>query len=352
MSSMPLSATTETPAVQTLENDPWLRIVVVTHNSGDFTQRCLDALAGQTDRAFEVVVVDNCSDDGAIDALVLPDPRFSLIRNAQNNGFSGGSNQGLRSATSAYLMTLNPDARLSAGCLAAVRSAATIDPNAAMLSPVLWRPSDGDGEDRVLDGAGDTYSAFGLAWRNGYNTPGSAIDLPDMAEVFGPSGAAAVYRRDLFMAEGGFNERFFCYYEDVDLALRLRARGGRAVLVTHASGVHDGGHSTEALPGFAVRQTARNGLLCIIESVPILIMPIILGLHITLHFWVQYRNRGSDMATIRAAGFKQGIQGAPRSLMARVRRRPYRIGASYRLGKQIAWRIADVRARRFMWWRP
>ena len=91
---------------------PWVRIVIVTFNSGDFTQDCVDALAGQTDENFEVVIVDNGSEDGGIEALKLPDSRFSIHLSKTNTGFAGGSNLGLEGAKTPYVMTMNPDTRL------------------------------------------------------------------------------------------------------------------------------------------------------------------------------------------------------------------------------------------------
>ena len=83
----------------------WVRIVIVTFNSGEFTQECVNALAAQTEPGFEVVIVDNGSTDGAIERLSLPDDRFSLIMSQTNSGFAGGSNYGLKDAKTPYVMT-------------------------------------------------------------------------------------------------------------------------------------------------------------------------------------------------------------------------------------------------------
>ena len=81
-----------------------------------------------------------------------------------------------------------------------------------------------------LDGAGDSYHVSGRAWRNGHNAPVATWPAGEY-EVFAPCAAAALYRRAAFEEIGGFDERFFCYFEDVDLGFRLRLRGHRCVYV-------------------------------------------------------------------------------------------------------------------------
>lgn len=334
------------PASELPLTQPWVRIAIVTFNSGAFTQSCIDALAAQTDGEFEALIIDNDSTDGAIDTLRLPDARFTLVRNRDNNGFAGGTNQGLKQGASPYVMSLNPDARLALDCLERLRAATVANPGVAMLSPVLWQSDARD----TADGAGDTLSVFGIAWRNAYGQSIAPDTLSRPSEIFGPTGAAALYRRDVFAREDGFDESFFCYFEDIDLALRLRAQGEVALLVPDAHGVHDGGHSSNALPGFAVRQTSANAPQSIARNAPLLLLPLMLILHITAHLWFQFRNRGTDLAAARAQGFKRGLKAVPRRILSRLRRRPYPLGASWRVARRMSWTIRDVNARRFKRW--
>ncbi|WP_298914940.1 glycosyltransferase family 2 protein [uncultured Algimonas sp.] len=328
------------------DSGAWVRIAVVTYNSGAHTQACLDALAAQSDPAFTAIIVDNDSSDGAIDGLRLPDARFTLVRNTVNNGFAGGSNQGVRQGREPYVMTLNPDTRLDPDCLARLHQAARDHAGAAMLSPLLWQ----EASPPVLDGAGDTLSLYGIAWRNGHGRAWPDATGLEVCEVFGPSGAAALYRRDRFEAVGGFDESFFCYFEDVDLALRLRARKDIALLVPDANGIHIGGHSTAGLPGFAIRQTSRNALSSMATNAPLALLPVMLALHVIAHAWFQFRNRRTPVARFRSDGFRQGLARLPQRLWARTRRRPYPIGASLHVARRLSWTIRDVNARRFVSW--
>ena len=336
--AQPAAPVADTPAA------PWVRIAIVTFDSGGFTQSCLDALAAQTFGAFEAVIWDNASTDGSLDALILPDARFRLVRHADNLGFAGGSNAALQGARTPYVMTLNPDTVLAPDCLAELHGAALLGKAPAMLSPVLFKA------DGTADGAGDTLGVFGLAWRNGYGRSLELSALPQIAQVFGPTGAAALYRRDAFEAEGGFEPSFFCYFEDVDLALRLRARGGEAWLVKAATGRHSGGHTVGGRPEFPVYHTARNAPNAIMRSAPLLLAPLMLLLHVMAHAWLQFRQRGQAVAEARRQGFRDGMKRLPRSLADRFRRRPYPLGASWRVARRLSWRRRDVSRQPLRWW--
>jgi len=292
---------------------------------------------------FEAVIVDNYSSDGAIDELVLPDGRFSILQANENTGFAGGSNLGLQGAETHYVMTVNPDTSLSKNCLKELRSGAEAFPNAAMFSPVLFNSEATD----KLDGAGDSLSMFGLPWRNGSEQAADNCisNTENPFEVFSPTGAAALYLRSDFEKEDGFDTQFFCYLEDVDLALRLRARGKKCWLIPKATGVHIGGHSSDTIPGFALEQSVKNGLGMIIKSAPLLLSPIMLVSYIAAHMRFQYRNRGTQVSVIRKAGFKRGVMDLPKSFGDRLRRRPYPIGASLRVAKALSWSIKDVKTR-------
>jgi len=133
---------------------PWVRIAIVTFNSGDFTQSCLNALSAQTNSNFEVVVFDNNSSDGKIEKLMLPDSRFSLFISPENLGFATGSNQSLKGAQTPYVMTLNADAILEPDCLATLFDASQRFPKYSMFSPILFKT----GSSKILDGAGDSLS--------------------------------------------------------------------------------------------------------------------------------------------------------------------------------------------------
>ncbi len=114
-----------------------------------------------------------------------------------------------------------------------------------------------DGSDGLLDGTGDVYHVSGFAWRRDHRRP--AGEAPrGREEIFAPSAAAALYDRGAFIALGGFDERWFCYLEDVDLGFRLRLRGLRCVHVPDAVVRHVGSSTTGRESAFQVYHSQRN----------------------------------------------------------------------------------------------
>jgi GT2 family glycosyltransferase len=146
-----------------------------------------------------------------------------------------------------------------------------------------------------LDGAGDSYHVSGRAWRNGHGAPWAGWPARDV-EVFAPCAAAALYRRDAFEEIGGFDEQYFCYFEDVDLGFRLRLRGHRCLYV-HSAVVR---HVSSALSGyrsdFAVYHGERNAVWTFVKNMPTPLLWLYLPQHLALNFaallWYPWRRQG------------------------------------------------------------
>ena len=144
-----------------------------------------------------------------------------LIRLPTNVGFARANNIAAQAAQRFdALALLNPDAFAEPGWLEALVSAAEREPAAAAFASQMLLASDPE----YLDGAGDSYHVSGRAWRNGHRARRASWPAADV-EVFAACAAAALYRRAAFDEVDGFDEQYFCYFEDVDLGFRLRLRG-------------------------------------------------------------------------------------------------------------------------------
>jgi len=310
---------------------PAAQVIVVAYNPGSDLQRCLDALAAQTCTDFEAVVWDNASSDGALDQL-SPPPGVEVVRCPDNLGFAAGNNRAAERSQSRYVVTLNPDAFPEPDWLERLVAAAD-ETGAAMVASLQI---DDEAPD-TLDGAGDCMSIFGAAWRGGYQQP-RALAPTERAEVFGPCGAAALYRREVFEAMAGFEERFFCYCEDVDLAFRIRLRGGRCVLEPRAIVRHRGSGTVRSISGFADYHGARNRLWTFVRDMPTVLMPIALPLHIALTLYLVVRLQSvAGMAAPRRAyrrGLWHGLKGMGPFLKERRAWRPTDLRA---LAAALAW---------------
>jgi N-acetylglucosaminyl-diphospho-decaprenol L-rhamnosyltransferase len=244
---------------------PRVSVLIVNFNSGDWLERCLRALCGQSVESFEAVVLDNASHDGSVARAraVVDDPRIRYDVSVENLGFAAGNNRAARSARAPLLATLNPDAIPAPDWLECLLGAAAAHPDVAMFGSTQRSA----GNPAQLDGIGDAYFVLGLPWRGGFGR--ATRPLPPRFESFAPCAAAAIYRRDGFEALGGFDERFFCYVEDVDLAFRWRLVGGRALQVSDAVVDHAGGVSAgAAASGFAAYHGMRNLIWTFVKNMP------------------------------------------------------------------------------------
>jgi N-acetylglucosaminyl-diphospho-decaprenol L-rhamnosyltransferase len=241
---------------------PAVTVVIVAYESGDFLQPCVDALAAQSFGDFEAVVADNGSCDGSVARLHLPDARFRVQDMGANLGFALANNRVAEASGSEFLALLNPDAQPDPGWLQALVEAARRYLQAASFGSVQQRLDNLS----VLDGVGDVWHVAGLAWRAGEGWP--ATRTPGDGEIFSPCGAAALYRRDAFLRAGGFDPRFFCYCEDLDLGHRLRAGGATSRRVAGAVVRHAGSGVSGRYSDFTMFHGHRNRIWTFVKNTP------------------------------------------------------------------------------------
>jgi GT2 family glycosyltransferase len=222
------------------------RIVVLNWNGRAWLERCLSAVDRQRTTEIEVVLVDNASTD---DSLPLVGARFPWVRVvalAENRGFAGGNNAGAAGCAADYLVFLNNDTEVEPGWLAALMTEADKRPLVGLVTSHITYIE----EPGRIDSAGDGYLRCGGAFKIAHGQS-SAGAFPS-GEVFGACGAAFLIRTKLFEQLGGFDERFFMVYEDVDLSYRARLRGSEiryapGAVVRHAGSASLGRISPDAV---------------------------------------------------------------------------------------------------------
>ena len=243
-------------------------VIVVTWNHISFLPACMEALAAQTYPQMEVIVVDNASQDGSAEWVRAHYPQIRLLAQQRNQGFAGGFNRGSAAAHGAWLLSVNPDLVPEPNFIAELITAANTDTRLGMAAPRLLRADD----PQRLDSTG----LFVDRCRRPYDRGQLQIDAGqyDRAqEVFGACGAAALYRKamldDINLAGEYFDEDFFAYGEDADLAWRARFRGWGAGYAPLAVARHGRGwgdtlrkrsHSSPMGPRLALR---NRYLMCI-----------------------------------------------------------------------------------------
>jgi len=291
---------------------PRTGVVVVNWNAGGHLARALEALAEQTVAPHRVIVVDNASDDGSLDGLEARFPQVELVRSRENLGFAAANNLAVRMCDDCELVALlNPDAFPEPDWLETLLAAAEAHPGCAAFGSRLVRDDDRE----TLDGAGDQYHVSGLAWRRDQGAP-LTVERPP-GESFSACAAAALYRREALLAVGGFDEHFFCYYEDTDLAFRLRLAGHRCLYVPAAVARHVGSATTEPLSPFVVYHSARNQLWTYVKNMPAPLLWLYLPQHLFLSLLtvLGYAARGRGRPAL--AGKRDGIRALPRVLAQR-----------------------------------
>lgn len=241
---------------------PRLTVIIVNYNAGDRLGRCLDCLSRQTFADFETIVVDNGSADGSIEKARREYPFATYDETGANLGFAAANNRAGRAAMGEWLVFLNPDAYADPDWLVELVAASDRYP---------WADAFGSTQVNALDpsridGAGDVFHILGIPYRGHFGWP--AEKLPPEGECFSPCAAAAMYRKSAFDRLGGFDERFFCYGEDVDLGFRLRLAGGRAVQVQGARVLHEGSGVTGRRSEFSVYHGHRNRIWIAAKNLP------------------------------------------------------------------------------------
>lgn len=293
---------------------PLISLIIVCWNSGIYLSRCLDCLSSQTFKNFEVLIVDNGSDDKSTIDLAERYPHLELTVKSltRNLGFATANNLGAKHAQGKWLVLLNADAFPEPNWLAELIRAAAEHPDIASFSSrqlVAENPN-------ILDGAGDSYHVSGLAWRIGLGYPADQYGL-NSSEVFSPCAAAAMYLRQAFLDVEGFDEDFFSYFEDIDLGFRLQLQGYQCLYVPQAVVQHVGSATFGQRSDFAFYHSHRNLVWTFIKNMPARLF----WFHILEHFMANmiyllyYTLRGRGKVLLRAKW--DAILGVPMAMKKR-----------------------------------
>lgn len=248
---------------------PPISVVIPTWKGRDWLPGCLASLRAQTLPPAEIIVVDNGSGDGSA-AWLAAQPDLRVITNPANLGFAAAANQGFRAAGAPFIALLNDDTRADARWLAALVAPMLADERVGATASLLVFAD----QPTIVQSAGIAMDRAAIAWdRLGGRSVGAA---QQPGEIFGASGGAALYRRAMLDEIGLFDERFFAYLEDVDLAWRAHTAGWRCqytpdALVYHVTSATSG----EGSP-FKKQLLGRNKVWLVAKNAPLSDLPLIL----------------------------------------------------------------------------
>jgi N-acetylglucosaminyl-diphospho-decaprenol L-rhamnosyltransferase len=252
---------------------PDVTAILVNYNAGGELARALRSIADEmAGHAWDAIVVDNASVDGSAESAEAFAPAVRLVRNSENVGFSRGVNQGLLASVAPLVLIMNPDCRLVAGAVAALRAVLDAHPDCAIAGPRILNP-DGSVQGSARGDPDMLTGLFGrtallrrlvpflpVAKRN-VVTEEAIRSGDESVAVDWLSGACMLARRDALVKVRGFDERFFLYWEDADLCRRLRARGYHVRYVPGATAIHRVGQSSRTARAFAIREFHKSAFL-------------------------------------------------------------------------------------------
>ena len=252
---------------------PVVSIIIVNWNGRSYLPDCLDSLAAQSFRNFEVVLVDNGSADGSVDFVREKYPWVKLVSLTENTGFATGNNRGLEQAQGEYIVTLNNDTRVDTEWLQNLLSVAEVNPRAGMIGCRICSFFEPD----IIDSLGMGICADGMSRGMYRHRRWSELALPETMQILFPSACAALYRREMLCEIGFFDDDFFAYAEDSDLGLRGRLAGWQAILATNAVVYHKYSQSSGSLSPLKVYFVERNHYWAALKNFPpglLLLLPI------------------------------------------------------------------------------
>jgi GT2 family glycosyltransferase len=272
---------------------PLVSVIIVNWNGRRLLEECLNSVLAQSFRGFEIVLVDNGSEDGSAEYVRERYPSVKLVRLDANRGFAGGNNAGIRVASGRYLALLNNDTKTDAGWLAGLLKVAEAGPRTVGMwaSKILSYDHPG-----VFDNAGLLLYPDGLGRGRGrLEEDRGQYDRTE--EALFPSGCAGLYRREMLDEIGLFDEEFFAYADDVDLGLRARLAGWGCTYVPSAKVYHKYSSSSSAYSPLKAFLVERNRIWVLLKYYPlemVLISPFTTGVRLLVHFYGALRGKGAS----------------------------------------------------------
>ena len=217
-----------------------ITVVIPNFNGVDFLQDCLQALMEQESGTpeYEVLVVDNGSQDGSIELIAEKFPQVKVEALSENTGFCHAVNVGIGKSNTPYVILLNNDTKVAPGFVSGLLRAIERDSKIFSVSASMRMWDDPE----LIDDAGDRYCALGWAYARGKGKPAS--QYRQAREVFSACGGAAIYRREILDEIGLFDEGHFAYLEDLDIGWRARIHGYHNYYEPAAEVIHYGSAST------------------------------------------------------------------------------------------------------------
>ena len=245
-----------------------MKVSVVTpnYNGEKFLNTFLESLENDNDCIGEVIIVDNGSNDASLDYLKSRTFNFPLvlIENNENLGFAPAVNQGIKKAKNDLIFSINNDTEVKKGSIKALIDLIT---SADDIFSVQAKMLQYDNKE-LVDDVGDEYNL--LAWTKKTGENHLSSEYMEIRDIFSSCAGAAMYKKSILDEIGLFDDNFFAYMEDVDLAIRSKINGYRNLLCPDAVVYHIGSATSGSRYNeFKVKLAARNNVWVVYKNFPI-----------------------------------------------------------------------------------
>lgn len=250
-----------------MKDHPKVTIITVNWNGEKCLKDCLLSVFNQTYPNYEVILVDNASTDSSVKYVKEKFPEVKVIVLNKNIGFGAAVNAGIKQSNSKYVVTLDNDTKVEPKWLEELLKVAELNEQVGSCQPKMLSLDD----PKIIDALGISITKNGGAIQVGYETEDTG-QHNQVKEVFGACSGSALYKRDMLTQVGLFDEDFFAYCDDIDLALRARLAGWKCMYVPKAVVYHK--HSATYGRGSSLKVyfLGRNSYYYIIKNLPTDIM--------------------------------------------------------------------------------
>jgi GT2 family glycosyltransferase len=251
-------------------------VIIANWNGKKYLKDCLDSLRTQSYKDFKIILIDNGSEDGSVDFLRKNYPEVILKEINRNIGFAAGYNLGFRLALKdeniKWIIALNNDTKLDENYLQEIVNCARRHPDAGSIQPRILNFFD----PTKIDCAGITIAKDGTAHNRGFGEKDEG-QFEEEKEIFGANAAAALYERSALEKtkqpiENFFDRDFFAFYEDVDLAWRMRLLGYKSYFCPSAKVFHLHSGTAGKFSSFKAFHLHRNYFFAVIKNYPLCLL--------------------------------------------------------------------------------
>ena len=278
-------------------------IITPNYNGVEFLDKYFKSLSQDSDNIGEVIIIDNGSTDSSLDYIKKNTFSFPVvvIENNENLGFAPAVNQGILKSKYDYIFSLNNDTEVKKGSIKAMLDLIRDDDVFSVQAKMLQAQNK-----KLIDDAGDEYNLLGWTKKIGENQ--NSNNYSQVFEIFSSCAGAALYKKSVFTEIGLFDDNFFAYMEDVDLAIRSQIYGYKNLMCPDAIVYHIGSATSGSRYNeFKVKIAARNNVWTVYKNLPIP-LKIINFIFLFLGFTIKYiffLKKG--FGSIYIEGIKEGL---------------------------------------------